>query len=156
LSSSNATPKNCCNRSKMVAIDIMPGNRTILNCHRPWLPCHPVPPWGCVNVVPPWGCGDAILSIVMKYVYIGKKNQKNKNYVDYSLKYAPPTSTKALLPLHYLKFCVFPLHPTFLNLVLPPANCSRAQLGLGRSCHAAAEPRPAAPWPRPAATSLLT
>jgi hypothetical protein len=74
----------------------------------------------------------------MKYVYIGKKNQKNKNYVDYSLKYAPPTSTKALLPLHYIKFCVFPLHPTFLNLVLPPANCGRAQLGLGRSCHAAA------------------
>jgi hypothetical protein len=53
--------------------------------------------------------------------------------VDYSLNYAPPTSTKALLPLHYITFCVFPLHSTFLYLVLSPANCSRAWLSPGRA-----------------------
>jgi hypothetical protein len=53
--------------------------------------------------------------------------------VDYGLNYAPPTSTKALLPLHYITFCVFALHLTFLYLVLPPPNCGRARPSPDRS-----------------------
>jgi hypothetical protein len=53
--------------------------------------------------------------------------------VDYGLNYSPPTSTKALLPLDYITFCVFPLHLSFLYLVLPPPNCGRARPSPGRS-----------------------
>jgi hypothetical protein len=76
--------------------------------------------------------------------------------VDYSLNYAPPASTKALLPLHYITFCVFLLYSTFLYLVLPPANYGCARSSPSWSCHAAAEPQPTTPRLRPVATSPAT
>jgi hypothetical protein len=81
-----------------------------------------------------------------------QKNLINKNYVDYDLNYAPLTSTKALLQLHYITFCVSPLHSTFSYLVLPPAHCGHTRSSPGWSC----TPRPATPQPRPITASHAT
>jgi hypothetical protein len=129
----------------------MPGNWTILNCHRSRLPCHPAVPWVCINAVPPWGCGDVVLptcplsKIVIKYLCVGKKkNWKNRNCVNHGLNYAPRTSTKALLTLHYITLCVFPLHSTFFTWF-----CRRPTAAtLDRAPTGRATPRPSHGWLR--------
>jgi hypothetical protein len=120
---SNATPKNYCNRPKMVAINIMPGNRTILNCHD----CHvtgshleDVLMWSHLRM---WWC-DPINSneICMRR----QEKIKKIKIVSITVWTMQPLFQQSTLTTTLHKILCFSFHPTFLNLVLPPANHGRA------------------------------
>jgi hypothetical protein len=136
----------------MVAIDTMPGNQTILHCHRSRFPCHPahLEHVSMRSTLRIWWCGPTNGSpskIVIKCVCVGKKKSKKLKLCGLRLEVWIMHLLLQLnpLPLHYITFCVFLLYSTFFTrfyhrptaavLGRAPTNRATSQTSHGRLSH---------------------